>query len=222
MRLLKMMGMGLAVFAMTAILPARADALLLELGPGAGGETYTLFVQDNCTSGCVVSLTIDYDNANTYYDGQFINAVQFGVDGNAPDGTPVLTAAPGSTTDWETSLGVIQGGPGDTCGSGNDNFTCTEWTFTVSGYPVPTDGSTLYWEWLVDWTTDSFTSGNVRARYVDAAGNQYGQIFSPGGGNFGGNVGGGEAGREVPEPVSLSLFGLGLFGAACRARRRIG
>jgi hypothetical protein len=71
-------------------------------------------------------------------------------------------------------------------------------------------------------TITSTTGLNLRASFNNADGSNAG-ILSPGGSTSGGGAGAGGgsgSGQTVPEPATLTLLGLGMLGAAYRARRQ--
>lgn len=217
-RLLKaslLAAMGWAVAA-----PASADTLTIN---GDHGDVWTLDVETGCTSGCSVTLTGDL-GSDTFFDGKFVDAVQWTVDGGTPTAV-TLTDAPGSTAAWNPAEIDSSLSGGNQCnGSANDNV-CVD-TVAALGVAV-NSGDVLTWTFLVDWDTAlpaDLGDGNIRASFNDASGtNKY--TFSPSGGTFEttDNVEFVEQPENVefgPEPATLVLFGSGLAIAAARLRRR--
>ncbi len=228
MRLLNRLMVGAALLALVALLPAKAGAATLTFNHLSTGTVYSLYVQENCTDNCQVNLTIDFSDPSIY-DGQYIDAVQFKIDGAVPTAVDLDSTNAGDASQWNVLFANLNG---NQCSGGDSNSVCAEFNLSTLGYgPLDINGAgsddPLFWNFLVNWDTalvlgDNLISGNIRAAYNRANGKNFG-IFSPGGGNFGGdpNGGGGGGGIDVPEPTTLALFGLGLVAAGYRARRRV-
>jgi uncharacterized membrane protein YgcG len=219
---------GLA--AVLALSPTTADASVLTITDTYGGTNtvWTLTVQTGCTT-CAITLQADFEDpsgvANNIYAGQYIDSVQWKIDGADPTAVGFLstTALDAAATSWtfaqDTSLNANQ------CGGGGTDAVCGQ-TNNVLGFGPIVNGSTLQWTFNTTFAAPlpaSLTGGNIRAAFNTKNGSriQNFNIFSPGGGTFtnggGGSTGGG--GQTVPEPGSLALFGLAALGFAKRIRR---
>jgi len=231
MRLLGKFGVATAgLAAVLAMAPAKADAAVLTITDTFGGTNtvWSLNVATGCTT-CAVTLTgffqdPDGGGAGTNaYTGTFIDSVQWSVTGASINSTGFtgFTSSAGpnaNTVAWSfgegTSLNANQ------CGGGAAQGTCGQ-TNTALGYGPIANGSTLTWNFNTTFSTAlpaTLTTGNIRAAFNNANGQNF-NIFSPGGGTFGGGGAGGNAGGTVPEPASMALFGLAALAAARRARR---
>ena len=208
-----------ALVTVAVVAPRTTEAATIAFTHVVGGTNtfYTLEVQEGCTDNCAVQLEIEYSNPNAF-DGKYLDAIQFKVDGVTPSDPVLVSTTAGSTTDWSVLLANLNA---NECGGGSDTSVCTEWNLASVGFQVFA-GQTYTWNFLVDWSEAVMVgdSGNIRAAYNNADGSNF-AVFSPGGTtSTGGGGGGGGGGVVVPEPASLLLFGLAAAAGARRMRRR--
>jgi hypothetical protein len=204
------------------LMPTKANAATLTFQHIFGGTTttYTLTVEEGCTTDCDVKLEIDFSDPSAF-DGTFLDAVQWQVDGSLPTDVDLDSTNAGSPGDWDVLLSASLNA--NECGGGAANGVCTEYdndAVSLIGFEVAA-GDSLDFNFLVDWAEplvlgENLVNGNVRAAYNNADGKNF-TIFSPGGGGF--NEGGGGI-IIVPEPATLALLGLGMLGVGYRSRRR--
>ncbi len=228
MRAFRKLALGAAgLAAVLALSPSTADASVLTITDTYGGSNtvWTLTTQNSCTT-CAITLEVEFQDpagiANNAYTGQYLDSVQWKIDGADPTVVGFLstTATNAVTTSWtfaqDKSLNANQCG-----GNGNDAI-CGQTNNTLGFGPI-VNGSTLQWTFNTTFASPlpaSLTGGNIRAGFNNSRGQNF-NLFSPGGGTFtnggGGSTGGG--GQTIPEPTSMALFGLAALSLVRRGRR---
>src|SRR6266511_3686472 len=177
---------------------------------GCFGLTYELIITDaNDANG--ITYTGEIKITGTYTGSEtFIASLDFKPDGNTIT-SATLTAAPGGTGGWTTTINLGQAA-GD-CASSGEGFICSNDTGTNSLAPVTNGGVVNYdWQWnfIMSGAVDP---GHLGARFNNAGDTDNGQIVSISTFSRG-------PGQEVPEPSSLILLGSGLIMVATALRRR--
>lgn len=187
--------------------PAHADSILTLMD---GTDTWTLQVQDNCTT-CAVTLKVVYGAASARA-GDLLQAIQW--DLTDPNVTPATigfaTTNAGTTANWSFSFDNLNN---NGCTGGSSNSVCGAYSPGFGFGPI-TDGETLTWTFNSVFSTPlpaALSTGNIRAAYNTVAGGNAG-IFSPGGGDF--------TPVSAPEPSTVLLVGFALAGLGI-VRKRI-
>lgn len=224
MRLLRGIVCKAAVLvAMTGLLaPATANADPITFD-GQGTWTLTnlglnavdLYTADGVNDTYMIQLTyssLGYTGGATDY----IKGVAVKVSGSVDAGVGGGTTAPGT---WTFSLNVLNN---NGCEGGDAGFGCyVDGTSAVTGGPAA--GTTYSWTFLLDIDGGLFTGpleASIKALFKNANGSNAGLLSE----NItlqGGGGGGGGGGQTIPEPATLSLFGLAIAGVARRMRRRV-
>jgi len=227
--------MAVTVVAWVFTSPASAATLTLidPFGADSVGTTWTLVVEDSCTT-CDVSLTAFFEDPDdggalqNAYTGTYLDSFQWVVTDPNTDITALSNPLAGSSGfgNWDSDFGEVVNANG--CQpTGNDAFTCTVWTGGGAGFLVAND-ATYTWSWTVDFEDEMLAlAGNIRASF-DNADNHNFNIFSPGGGTFTTTTDIPTTTTDVPttttenipEPTILTLLGAGLVMAGRRLRRR--
>ena len=166
-------------------------------------------------------LTIILTNTSAAANGGFLTADAFDLYANGVSGTVIVVTAFSSTN---SNFQLFQNGPFATPPPGGDDRTTMigiDGTW-LGGNPANGLGvgqSATFTLTLATALTQAtldaaFFSEDIRfAGFVDGGSDKV-PIISGGGGGEGGG------GGNVPEPASVTLFGLGLLGAAWRARKQ--
>ena len=227
-----------AVIAWGSASPALAATLTIVDTFGGSETTWTLFVEDNCQTSCDVTLSAffeDPDGASSgvnAYTGVFLDSFQWVVTDPNTDISAVTNPLAGSSGfgNWATDFGQVVNAGGCT-NTGNDAFTCTEWTGAGEGLQIAND-TTYNWSWTVDFDEEMLAlAGNIRASFDTSTAKNF-NIFSPGGGTFSTSTpttpstpetatpSTPSTSEQVAEPTLLTLLGGGLVMASRRFRRK--
>ena len=234
MRLLSRIGVAIAACALMVLLaPVRANAAVILTYACDGtavqcnGATFAVGLEQGNFGGFQYELTfgirVDSDTL-----GDYVNAVGIkNILDNYAAGAILFSAPTGTTTaDWEV---ILSGLNADGCKDTGEDGVCAEAVSPSLGAPIPTltgsNTADLVWVFRFN-STDSTpaTTAHIKFLFVDSEGTKVGDLGSfdtgidGGGGGGGGGEGGG--GGSIPEPASVTLVGLGLLGAAWRARKQ--
>jgi hypothetical protein len=167
----------------------------------------------------ILTVTLDGDPLAT----ETVEAFSFAIGGvdnitgaGGYEAVPTVTADPaGATGDpWLVFYdGINQGS--DCTNTGQSTEVCVEGTGTTG---LPLNGGNLVWMLNVNIFDTGVVISNTTPLQLRIRFDQ--GVFSPGFSNGStGTGGGGGTGETVPEPASLTLFGLAALGAAYRIRR---
>ena len=200
MRLLSKIAAGVAVCALIGFMPAKAEALSLTPADAdctaSGNPSEEDFLVDTC--GATEPLTFQYkSNVGGSDEGPFAGSYStayFNTPQDPSDATISYDGAPDPVINCITAdcWLVVKDGVGHV--PSIYGFDITGWNGTD---PIILTGF---------WPNEGAIS--------------HVSIYSGPGGSGGGGGGTGGGGGGLPEPATLSLFGLGMLGTAWRARRR--
>ena len=208
-----------AMASLLAPATAYADAITFD-GQGTwqlenlGLNATDLYTADGLNDTYIIQLTyssLGYTGGATDY----IKGVMVKVSSKVDAGEGGGTTAPGT---WTFSLKQLNN---NGCEGGEAGVGCyIDGTSAVTGGPGA--GITYSWIFLLDIEGSLFDGpleANIKALFKNANGSNAGLLSE----NItlqGGGGGGGGGGQTIPEPGTLSLFGLAIAGIANRMRRR--
>ena len=215
---------SLAVSALALALAGSAQAAVIY-----NGATFSLSLEsfgedtDNNTYTYDFKYTADFTGWTGPDTQKYIAAVNFKPDtGQVPTDFKLMTTTAPGTWSIESANATNQG-----CTGGADSFVCSE-VNPLDSAATTGDPNPIY-EWVFWLTYDSlltanaFTNAPIRAWFVDGEGG------SPGGTGGSGLLsmntditfnGNGEPPFGIPEPATLGLLGIGLFGLGMATYRR--
>ncbi len=198
-----------AVLGVLALMPAKASAVTVDfqggtfglelLGAGGGPNQWlVMYTADMTTFNNQVGNSANWDT--------YINAVAFkvGVDVVAAEVTQTTVA--GGPGPWNpVILSGWMSGSGLGCGSGSSDAICAD--AVLANAPL-TAGHIYTWTFLITTAggVPTVYGQPIRAEFMNAAGQHAGLLSM--------------TTAQVPEPTSMMLLGLGLFGVGVVARKR--
>lgn len=217
--------------------PSEATSLTVNFCPGdatcpAGVTQASLtFTPDTGTLDANDYL-VDLIIAGNSSSPAFVDEVSFTIDGvQTPagyDALPSLTAVPSTGAPWLTFFDTVSGSAGScTTNTGSSQEVCSG-SGGDGNHGAALPGQILEWTYYVNLsgstTVGAGSNVNLRAQFLTDDGKNAG-LLSPGGGALLVSCAAGEPAcvtttAAVPEPATLTLFGIGLGIVARRVRRR--
>lgn len=198
-----------AVLGVLALMPAKASAVTVEfqggtfglelVGPGAGlNQWLVMYTADMTTFDNQVGAAQNWDTR--------INAVAFKVGVDVLAAEVVGTTVGGGAGPWNpVILSGWMSGSGLGCSSGSADAICAD---ANPGFAPLTAGNSYTWTFLITTAggVPTVYGQPIRAEFVNGQGQHSGLLSL--------------TTAQVPEPTSMMLLGLGLFGASLVARKR--
>ena len=197
--------------------------------PGNVTEASLTFTE-NLGTADLNDYTLDLKIVGGAGDPLYIDMISFTIDSadnvtgaGGYESKPVLTAAPDGIANWTVFYDNVSFG-GCTSDTNNSKEVCAQSGAGLNGGKGTSTIGTNIWTFTVDLADDVAALGagssvNLRAAFLNSDGKN-GGILSPGGGLLVTTGNQETTNGVVPEPALLSMLGVGLAGAAYRARRR--
>jgi hypothetical protein len=190
-------------------MPAKASAVTVEfqggtfglelLGPGGGlNQWYVVYSADMAAFDDQVGAPGNWDT--------YINAIAFKVGVDVTAAIVTATTVDGGPGPWNpVQLSGWMSGSGLGCSSGSADAICAD---IEPGSAPLTAGHSYTWTLLITTAggVPTVYGQPIRAEFVNATGDHSGLLSM--------------TTAQVPEPTSMMLLGLGLFGASLVARKR--
>lgn len=197
------------VLGVLALMPAKASAVTVEfqggtfglelLGAGGGPNQWLVMYTADMTS-----FNNQVGNAANW--DTYINAVAFKVGVDVVGAEVVATTVAGGTAPWNpVVLSGWMSGSGLGCSSGSSDAICAD---AIAAVAPLTTGNAYTWTFLITTAggVPTVYGQPIRAEFMNGAGQHSGLLSL--------------TTAQVPEPTSMMLLGLGLFGASLVARKR--